>query len=282
MKNLLILIIFIAKLTYSQNSDDKTVHIISNQEALQISDIKTVHLVFKNKIKYIDVGSQFFITDTIGAIIKIKHTGKGLEQPKISHKSNLTVLTDDGFLYTFPIIYSRDIMYSSFRINDNVDVLTEYRKKVVKKIQDQLEDNLLCNKFKYTTDFLKLKDKNDQLEMQITGIYYFNNKIAFKLKISNHSNLDYEIDNILIRTKLNQRISPNYLYQEKIYKPIASCNNKTVIKGNETNYTQLLLYDKFTPKKNEKLYFDIFEKNGGRSVSVFIPRDKIFDANILK
>jgi hypothetical protein len=35
-------------------------------------------------------------------------------------------------------------------------------------------------------------------------------------------------------------------------------------------------------KKNEKLYFDIFEKNGGRSVSVFIPRDKIFDANIIK
>ena len=107
--------------------------------------------MFKNKIKYIDVGSQFFITDTIGSIIKIKHTGKGLEQPEISHKSNLTVLTDDGFLYTFPIIYSRDIMYSSFRINDNVDVLTEYRKKVVKKVQDQLEDNLLCNKFKYTT-----------------------------------------------------------------------------------------------------------------------------------
>jgi hypothetical protein len=165
MKNLLILIIFITKLTYSQKSDDKTVNVISNQENLQISDIKTVHLVFKNKIKYLDVGSQFFITDTIGSIIKIKHTGKGLDQPEISHKSNLTVMTNDGFLYTFPIIYSRNIMYSSFRINDNVDVLTEYRKKVVKKVQDQLEDNLLCNKFKHTKDFLKLKDKSDDLKI---------------------------------------------------------------------------------------------------------------------
>jgi conjugative transposon TraN protein len=255
--------------------------VIENQETLLVSDIQTTHLIFKDKIKYIDIGSSFFISDTIGAILKLKHTGQALDQLEISSKSNLTVITVDGKFYSFPIEYQRNLLHYSFHIKDNVDKLLSYRQKLETVLDQKNKINAICNRFINTRDQLRLKEKENGLIITILGIYFSDNYLAFKVALSNTSSIDYEIDNILVRTKLKKRVSPDFLYQEKIYEPVKICNNIEVLKGGNKNYTMILVFDKFTPKENEKLTFDVFEKNGGRFISINLPRRKLFNATVL-
>jgi conjugative transposon TraN protein len=269
----------ICTLNAQDTSSNKRV--IANQETLLVSDIQTTHLIFKNKIKYIDIGSSFFISDTIGSILKLKHTGQAIDQPEISAKSNLTVITVDGKFYSFPIQYQRDLFYYSFHIEDTVDKLLSYRNKLEAELDKTYNLNAVCNSFINTRDYLQLKEKDNGLIIKILGIYFFNNYLAFKIELTNNSTIDYEIDNILVRTKLKKRVSPDFLYQEKIYDPVKICNEIKVVEGNSKNRTMVLLFDKFTSKKNETLTFDVFEKNGGRFISIKLPRRKLFDAVVL-
>lgn len=260
---------------------DKTINALRNQQSINVSDINTTHLIFSEKIKYVDIGSPFFVVDTIQTIVKLKHTGQALEQPQISTNSNLTVITQKGKFYSIPLRYVRDNEIFSYLVGKSQDCITavQSENEQDKKYQQKLD--ALCQNFTNAQKNMFIASNKDNIRLNISGVYYKENHIAIKIIVSNNSAVDLDVDDILVRTKLKKRLAPDYIYQERIYTPVKICNKNYSIKGKTTEH-MTLVFEKFTPNDNERLVIDVLEKNGGRSCTMAIPRKAMLSPGIVK
>jgi hypothetical protein len=285
MKNIIILGLFLLvffAVSAQVTKGGKTIDVFAKQITLEVSDINTTHLIFKEKIKYVDIGSPFFVADTLNTLVKLKHTGQGLRNPEISKQSNLTLVSESGRFYSFKLKYNRYAKNFSYQLDKNASQIEHLKKEKDQETQERRKFDEMCIKFSYKPTKIRRRKKNDNLKLSLLGIYFNELFLGFKVEIENMSSIDFEVDDILIRTKLNRRITPDFVYQERVYKPFDICNKKMLIKGGNDYSSMVLLFEKFTPNKNEKMYFDVFEKDGGRSISLKIPRKAIFNAHVIK
>lgn len=258
----------------------RTMNPIVQQKTVYVSDINTTHLIFKDKIKYIDVGSPYFVVDTIQPMIKIKHIGEGLKENK-STLTNLTVITKDGTFYSIPLSYNRYNKILTYVIDSEGYSIPSHSAKsnqfAIKEEKDYSSENLgnLCEKVTNAQSNLILKNVRDNLRIKISGLYYKEKYLAIKLKLKNAATIDLEIDDILVRMKRNRRfMASNFVYQERVIEPRFTCNTPGRLQGNQQQEI-ILVMDEFSPNRDEKLYVDVYEKNGGRTVSICIPRKRL-------
>ncbi|MDH7445849.1 DUF4138 domain-containing protein [Aquimarina sp. 2201CG14-23] len=253
---------------------------LKNQDNLYVSDVNTTHLIFNENIKYIDIGSPYFIADTIQPIVKLKHIGEGLDLGEISTRSNLTVITNGGTFYSIPLRYMRDTNIHSYRIGDSKENINSIKSSYTQKQEKTNKIDKLCADFNSAKSNIILTKERDNLRLKISGIFYQEDHIAIRLDIKNEATIDFDVDNILIRLKLNKKITSDYIYQERIISPIKICDKNYLIKGGDVE-RMTLIFDKFTPNDNEKLFIDVFEKNGGRSSTIAIPRKKLLTPKVV-
>jgi hypothetical protein len=243
---------------------------VAPTQTLLVSDIKTTHLIFKEAIIYVDVGSPYFVADTVQTLIKLRHIGEDLDNP-ISLESNLTVITQDGAFYSIPITYNRDSSELTYRMRRS----KEYIGKSRREIDTEEKKNLLVQRFAdqilFARSNVKLYNKRQDFEISINGIFYDKGFIGIRLVLKNGSAIDLDINEIIFRLKLKTRISPDYIYQERILKPFHIIDKISKIKGFDTK-TTVFIFDKFTPNDRELFTIDILEKNGGRSAKIIVPR----------
>jgi len=280
MKNILIILGFLfsyfgyGQMSMNRAKRNNIIQALKNQEDLYISDVNTTHLIFKENIKYIDIGSPYFIADTVQPIVKLKHIGEGFDLGEVSTKSNLTVITKDGTFYSIPLRYRRDTNIHSYRMGNSKENINSIKSNYTEKRKKIDEIDKLCTDFSLVKSNIILTKKRDNLRLKVSGIFYKDDHIAIRLDIKNDATIDLDVDNILIRLKLNKRVTSDYIYQERIISPIKICDKNYLIKGGDTE-RMTLIFKKFTPNDNEKLFIDVFEKNGGRSVTIAIPRKKL-------
>ncbi|MCK8521186.1 DUF4138 domain-containing protein [Aquimarina sp. D1M17] len=280
MKRIFLILLMIVANHCLIHSQDNLVP-INKQDTLLVSDVKTTHLLFDKKIKYVDIGSPYFVADTLPQMIRLKHIGEELIDSR-SQLSNLTVITDDGGYYSIALGYDRFAQSVTYKVKASDHLVTVFKKEEQEEKEkvDQFEG--LCNQLaRHSRNILNLKDgKKGDLRIEVAGIYYVEEKIAVRIALKNESTLDFDIDNILFRTKLRKRMSKDYLYQERVISPIYTCtDNFEIIGHGEQSVT--LLFNKFMLNENEKLAIDIFEENGGRSVSIDIPRERLLRPKII-
>ncbi|WP_378188155.1 DUF4138 domain-containing protein [Aquimarina sp. W85] len=253
---------------------------LQKQDTLLVSDIKTTHLLFAKSIKYLDIGSPYFVADTIQQLLRLKHIGEELTDVR-SKLSNLTVITDDGGYYSIVLGFNRFAEQVSYQVNPSeqiVEVFTRNQEFVEKK-SNALES--ICEQLDKQDFNTRIKGgKAGDLKVAVSGIFYINEKIGIRLEFKNESTLDFDIDDILFRTKLRKRPAKDYLYQERVIPALFTCtDDREVIGHGQQTFT--ILFDKFMLNEKEKLAIDIFEKNGGRSVSLDIPRKKLLQPKII-
>ncbi|MEJ5049346.1 DUF4138 domain-containing protein [Chryseobacterium culicis] len=254
---------------------------LSQRQAIEVSDVKTTHIIFDEKIKYVDVGSTYFVADTIGNMLKLKHTGEELENPK-SQQANLTVINGKGSYYSIDMGYSRDpdiTTYKAVETNTKIDYFAKESINKIEKEERTAQDlQELCMLSESAPSTVKIKDNNDGLNLTLNGIYYrnFQNKIVLRVEIYNTSKITLDIDQILFRSKLknNNAAKKDYVYQERILTPVKSCGDQRNIKLGETRILTFI-FDKFTLNEDEILSLEVGEYAGGRSVNIRIPRKKL-------
>ncbi|MEE1964578.1 DUF4138 domain-containing protein [Allomuricauda taeanensis] len=276
-----ILLLSMVFMTYSFNMFGQSLlSPLTKVDTLLISDVKTTHLVFNEGIQYVDIGSPYFVADTLQQMIRVKHIGQGLDDTK-SNFSNLTVITGDGGYYSMILEYNPLAPLMSYKIKKSDEFIPFFRKKKEKEevIQNHFSD--LCAQIEgFRSKNLLRNKRNEDLKIFVTGIFYIDEKIGIRMELRNESTIDFDIDHILFRTKLKKRFSPDYLYQERLISPLYTCPENMQISGK--GYTEItLLFDKFMPNKNERLFIDIFEQNGGRSATILIPRRTLIQPKIL-
>ncbi len=278
MKHIKILIITIASCysTYAQTN----LVALTEQDTLLISDVKTTHLLFSDDIKYLDIGSPYFVADTLQQIIRLKHIGEELEDTR-SQISNLTVITKNGAYYSIALGYNRFAYPETFKVKKSSQIISIFKQEeaIAQKKEDEFVS--LCDQMEKTGVNVRIKNKKEgDLRIEITGIFYIQEKIAIRIALRNESTIDFDIDHILFRTKLYKRFSKDYLYQERVISPLYTCTDDFEIIG-EGRGSITLLFDKFMLNEKEKLAIDIFEENGGRSATIDIPRKKLLQPKII-
>ncbi len=254
---------------------------LSQRQAIEVSDVKTTHIIFDEKIKYVDVGSTYFVADTIGNMLKLKHTGEELEDLK-SQQANLTVINGKGSYYSIDMEYNRNPDITTYKAVETITKIDYFAKENIYKIEkeERTAQDLqeLCMLSESAPSTVKIKDNNDGLNLTLNGIYYrnFQNKMVLRVEIYNTSKITLDIDQILFRSKLKNHnaAKKDYVYQERILTPVKSCGEQRNIKLGETRVLTFI-FDKFTLNEDEILSLEVGEHAGGRSVNIRIPRKKL-------
>lgn len=232
--------------------------IVRAQTTLCISTDKTTSLIFPFAIKHVDRGSQYVLAQQVKdvpTILLVKAAGNDFKE------TNLSVITEDGSLYSFVVCY--DLHPSEW-----VYYLPINNKVTTAMYANGILDNAPTVK--------RLKDKKWHSTAEITGIYIKNEVMFYQLSIENSSSVDYTIDFIRFYIR-DKKKGKRTAVQEIELKPIYTVGNLNKVKGKSTSKLVFAL-DKFTIPDAKQLIAQINEKNGGRHFSIRIKNRHLMQA----
>lgn len=231
------------------------------QTSLCISTEKTTSLVFPFSILHVDRGTQAILAQQVKespTILLVKAAEKGFPE------TNLSVVTDDGSVYSFVVCYDNDPATWVYHLPTNkYATLATYANGIL--------DN--------PRTMHGIKDEQWDIKAMVSGIYIKNEIMYYQLNITNSSPVDYDIDvlRFFIRDKKKGKRTA---IQETDLKPLHISGNTSQVKANSTSSIVFAL-DKFTIPDAKYLAVQIMEKNGGRHLSMKVSNKRIMHAIIL-
>jgi conjugative transposon TraN protein len=246
--------------------------------SLRINYNTTTVLIFPSAVRPIDRGDRDIIAQKqpgVENVLKLK--AARLNFPL----TNLHVFTADGRLYAFDITYfdgpattrdlSRLLLPTSGNATDplillsgepvNTDQMNEYVRKV-----KQLHGSHV------------LSAHRDRMTVRLENIGLAENLLFFRLSIVNRSNLDYAIDftRLYIRDREKAKRSS---VQEKEILPVYQDTAGTIV--GKSSITRVIAVPAFTLADNKQCRIEIYEKNGGRSLTLRIKNRHLFNVKKL-
>jgi Domain of unknown function (DUF4138) len=231
------------------------------QTSLCVTTDKTTSLVFPFAIKYVDRGNQSVLAQQVKdapTILLVKAAAKDFGE------TNLSVVTDDGSVYSFDVCY-----------NVHPGVLVYYLPINNKATTAMYANAILDNK----KSVKKINDHKGETDAEVIGIYVKNDVMFYQVRINNNSPIDYTID--LIRFYIrDKKKSKRTAVQDIDLKPLHTVGNITNVKSNNTS-TMVFALEKFTIPDAKYMVLQINEKNGGRHFSIRIKNKKIMKAIVL-
>lgn len=232
--------------------------VAKGQAKLCISTDKTTSLIFPFAIKHVDRGSQSILAQQVKdvpTILLVKAANTDFNE------TNLSVVTDDGSLYSFVVCY--DLNPATW-----VHYLPVNNKATTAMYANGILDNEPVLK--------RISDKKWQSSAKVTGIYIKNDVLFYQLTVHNNSSVDYTIDFIrfLIRDKKKGKRTA---VQEIELKPQYTIGNTTNIKANSKSVMVFAL-EKYTIPDAKKMLLQVNEKNGGRHFSLRIKNKELMKA----
>ena len=228
------------------------------QTSLCISTEKTTSLVFPFAILHVDRGTQSVLVQPVKespTILLVKAAAKGFPE------TNLSVVTEDGSVYTFVICY------------DNNPAQWVYHLPINKTATLAMYANGILDNPKTMRG---IKDSKWDIHIKVSGIYIKDDVVFYQLNISNQSPVDYDIDMLrfFIRDK---RKGKRTAVQENELKPLYVAGNILKVKANSSSAIVVAL-DKFTIPNAKYLAVQMMEKNGGRHLLMKVSSKKIMKA----
>lgn len=231
------------------------------QTSLCISTEKTTSLVFPFSILHVDRGTQAILAQQVKespTILLVKAAEKGFPE------TNLSVVTDDGSVYSFVVCYDNNPATWVYHLPTNkFATLATYANGIL--------DN--------PRTIYGIKDEQWDIKAMVSGIYIKNEIMYYQLNITNNSPVDYDIDvlRFFIRDKKKGKRTA---IQETDLKPLHISGNTSQVKAN-SSLSIVFALDKFTIPDAKYLAVQIMEKNGGRHLSMKVSNKKIMKAIIL-
>lgn len=228
------------------------------QTSLCITTDKTTSLIFPFAIRHVDRGTQSVLVQLVKkvpTILLVKAATKNFPE------TNLSVVTDDGSVYSFTICYDSKpaVWVHNLPVNQKATITT-YANAIMDNGQT----------------IHGIKDEKWDMLAKIKGIYVKSDVIYYQIYLSNQSTINYDIDllGFYIRDK---KKSKRTAIQENELKPLCIVGNTSYIKAN-SNSVIVVALDKFTIPDAKYFAIQIMEKNGGRHLFMKITNEKIIQA----
>jgi conjugative transposon TraN protein len=246
-------------------------------QALEIAYNKTTSLVFPAIIKSVDRGSRDLLAQKakgVENILQLKAARHGFPN------TNLTVITSDGKIYEFTVAYSKTpgslVINVGNTGNDepvNPDLIfeTDMTETEMEKYASQIVNAKRSIRF--------VKETKHKMGLLLHGIYIKDNVIFYHFRVRNQSNISYDVDFLRFYIRDTQKVKRT-ASQEVDVNPIYVYGNGETIKGKSTEDVIYAL-GKFTIPDAKRLVIEIFEKNGGRNLSLAIRNKTIVNAQVV-
>ena len=259
---------------------------------------KTVHILFPSPVTYIDIGSMDIIAgkaDGAENVVRVKAAVRNFIA-----ETNLTVITEDGGFFTFDVHYAENPAVSTVNltvqepqtkgvkeptaagdplspapVTKSRVLLREVGREKPATIKRMLSDIYRQNR----TDVKGIRTKKYGIEVEVLGIYVFNDVIYIHSCISNDTNISFEVDArhfIVADRKLTKRTAQ----QQSTLEILRVCNDPAVVRGHQRQRTVFAL-PKLTISDDKVLLLEIIEKNGARHQTVEIPAEELLEAKLL-
>lgn len=231
------------------------------QRSLTVSTDKTVALIFPYPIKYVDRGTKDVIVQPVKENEKLLLVKAAVKQ---FNETNLSVVTDDGHVYSFILNYSS-------KPDSLIIELPEFRNASIETYAKSIADNEATVK--------GVLNKTWSIEASVTGIYIKEKVIYLQLLLCNHSAINYDIDvlRFFIRdAKKGKRTA----VQENECVPLYIAGNPKQIKAYNFSVIVVAL-DKFTIPDAKNFCVQIMENNGGRHLRLKLSNAKLEKAILL-
>ena len=259
---------------------------------------KTVHILFPSPVTYIDIGSMDIIAgkaDGAENVVRVKAAVRNFIA-----ETNLTVITEDGGFFTFDVHYAENPAVSTVNltvqepqtkgvkeptaagdplspapVTKSRVLLREVGREKPATVKRILSDIYRQNR----TDVKGIRTKKYGIEVEVLGIYVFNDVIYIHSCISNDTNISFEVDArrfIVADRKLAKRTAQ----QQSTLEILRVCNDPAVVRGHQRQRTVFAL-PKLTISDDKVLLLEIIEKNGARHQTVEIPAEELLEAKLL-
>lgn len=233
-----------------------------SQISLCLATNKTTSLIFPMPIKYVDRGSQAVLAQQVKdvpAVLLVKAGTKGFAE------TNLSVVTEDGSLYSFRICYDENPASWVYQ-------LPVQGRETVAATAAAIADN---------PKFIKrIKDKRWGMRAEINGIYIKDDVLYFQLVLTNESAINFDIELLrffIADKKKGKRTS----IQEAELKPLhVTGNSAAVVAGKKS--TIVVALEKFTIPDAKFLGVQLLEKNGGRHLNLKVSNDLLMKAKAIE
>ena len=259
---------------------------------------KTVHILFPSPVTYIDIGSMDIIAgkaDGAENVVRVKAAVRNFIA-----ETSLTVITEDGGFFTFDVHYAENPAVSTVNltvqepqtkgvkeptaagdplspapVTKSRVLLREVGREKPATVKRMLSDIYRQNR----TDVKGIRTKKYGIEVEVLGIYVFNDVIYMHTCISNDTNISFEVDArrfIVADRKLTKRTAQ----QQTPLEILRVCNDPAVVRGHQRQRTVFAL-PKLTISDDKVLLLEIIEKNGARHQTVEIPAEELLEAKLL-
>ena len=259
---------------------------------------KTVHILFPSPVTYIDIGSMDIIAgkaDGAENVVRVKAAVRNF-----AAETNLTVITEDGGFFTFDVHYAENPAVSTVNltvqepqtkgvkeptaagdplspapVTKSRVLLREVGREKPATVKRMLSDIYRQNR----TDVKGIRTKKYGIEVEVLGLYVFNDVIYMHTCISNDTNISFEVDArrfIVADRKLTKRTAQ----QQTPLEILRVCNDPAVVRGHQRQRTVFAL-PKLTISDDKVLLLEIIEKNGARHQTVEIPAEELLEAKLL-
>lgn len=228
------------------------------QQQLCVSTDKTTSLVFPFPIKYVDRGNQFVLAQEVKdvpTVLMVKAASKDFTE------TNLSVITDDGSVYSFDVCYnSSPASWVHFLPVTNKATIAMYAQGILEN----------------PASIKNLKDSKWNASAEIAGIYVKDETMFFQVRLLNNSPIDYTIDFIRFFIA-DKRKRKRTAVQEMELSPQFTLGNASGIKANASSVMVFAL-PKYTVPDAKYMAMQVNEKNGGRHLVVRINNKKLMKA----
>ncbi len=250
-------------------------------DSIGFSSEKTTHFICDEKITDIVLGSNSIIAayaDKIDNIIKAKALDADFAE------TNIQFITESGYIYTFIVNPDSSPDRLSVRLSSVEDEERSSHAIFKNNSVNDKQMNAFAKKLVEAKPSLNdIGVISSKMVFAMSGIYAYNDMLAFRFDIQNYGKIDYEMDFIkgYIKDKIESKTTavqeeelvPVYVYFSKNVSP-------SVLQAGETE-SIVMFFSRFTISSSRILYFEMFEKNGGRHLSFPVSDRELLKAKAL-
>ena len=230
---------------------------MAQTSALCISTDKTTSLVFPFSIRHVDRGTKDILVQQVKEadnILLVKASAKNFSE------TNLSVVTEDGSVYTFAINYEEKPAIWVYNLPAN-------KRATMATYANGILDN--------RRTLRGIRDNSWNIDAAVIGTYIKDDIIYYQLRIKNNSPINYSIEILRFYIR-DKKKGKRTAVQENELKPLHITGNIAQVKSFNQNVIVVAL-DKFTIPDKKFMGIQVMERNGGRHLMM-----KLNNKDILK
>ncbi|MFX1705027.1 conjugative transposon protein TraN [Chitinophaga sp. CC14] len=239
-------------------------------ENLEITTGQTSILVFPKPIKRHDRGSSQILTKTINGIdnvLKVK------AEDSTMRKTNLTVFTTDGHIYSFQVDYSpvpAKLVYPILP-DPRITIAPAPTIRLNEARIVEVADSIALTPGRWIGKHSK---KSGGMQLHLTGIYLKDAVMFFQFSVSNHSPIPYNIDFTRFFIQDSQQ-GKKTINAEKEALPLLKRIAPMDQVDSGKKVILVVAFDKFTIADRKVFTAQVYEKNGDRHLTMKL-KGKVF------